>query len=80
MTTSKYVWNSLDIEELNKGWRFQLIPSKGPFAGQFITRVFVGPNDRDRAISVVQHRYGQEASVLAGKRLDGSAEFGVWDE
>lgn len=80
MSTSKYYFNSLDIEELNKGWRFQFIPSKGPFAGQAITRVFVGPTGRKRAISVLQHRYGQEARVLAGRSLDGTSEFGDWDE
>lgn len=80
MTTNEYFWNSLDIAELNKGWRLQFIPSHGPFAGQPITRVFVGPTDQDRAIVVMQHRYGAESHVLAGKSLDGTAGFGVWDE
>jgi hypothetical protein len=68
------------LAELEKGWRFQFIPSKGTFAGQPITRVFVGPIDRERAISTLQHRYGQESHVLAGRRLDGKEEFGDWDE
>jgi hypothetical protein len=68
------------LEEMNKGWRLQFIPSKGPFAGQPITRVFVGPTDQERAIVVMQHRYGQESHVLAGKSLDGTSEFGEWDE
>lgn len=80
MTASNYVWNSLEIAELNKGWRFQFIPSKGPFAGQPITRVFVGPTDRERAIAVLRNRYGAEAHVLAGRSLDGTSEFGDWDE
>jgi hypothetical protein len=69
-----------DLSELNKGWRFQFIPSQGPFAGQFITRVFVGPTDQERAKSVLHHRYGAESQILAGRSLDGTAEFGVWDE
>jgi hypothetical protein len=68
------------LAELCKGWRFQFIPSKGPFAGQPLTRVFVGPTDRERAIAVLRNRYGAEAHVLAGQRLDGNEEFGVWDE
>lgn len=65
--------------DLMPGWLLTFIPSKQPFAGQRMTRVFLAGRFRTSAVSQMRKSYGMGTVLIGGVSLVSGDRFGVID-